>query len=108
MKEWYKNLKELREKKGWSQQAFAEKIGVKQSTIAAYEKGRNEPRIAMLIQIAECFNVSLDYLCGIEQGSAEDKQLYRQICELAAGDRYILQRILEAFHKEEAAAHPLP
>ena len=102
MGNWNTNIKALRERKGWSQQALAEKIGVKQSTIAAYEAGRNEPKIAVLIQLATCFDVSLDHLVGLESADAEAMLLYRKFCRLGTGDRYIIQRVLDAFNEQPA------
>ena len=100
------NIKALRERKGWSQQALAEKIGVKQSTIAAYEAGRNEPNLAVLIKLATCFDVSLDHLAGLESADAESMLLYRKLCRLNAGDRYIIQRVLDAFNEQPKNNEP--
>lgn len=59
-------FKHLREKKGWTQDEVAEKLGVSRPTIAGYEseeKGRI-PREETLHKIADLFGVSLDYLLG--------------------------------------------
>lgn len=55
-------LKEIRKALHLTQQKFADKLGVKQNTIAQYEMGRNEPSDAVIISICREFNVSEDWL----------------------------------------------
>lgn len=57
-------LKQVRETLKMSQSDFSESIGLKQQTYSAYEKGINKPPIDILINIAEKYNVSIDWLCG--------------------------------------------
>lgn len=57
-------LKAEREKKGVSQPELAKAIGVTQSAIAHFERGRKTPSTATVIDIAKYFGVSLDYLLG--------------------------------------------
>ena len=60
-------IKDLRLKRGMTQSALAEKIGLKnQSTIAKWEKNENFPNGREVIKLTEIFNVSADYLLGLE------------------------------------------
>ena len=59
-------LKELRKEKKLGQVALAEKIGVGKSVISAWELGKCEPSLSNLIAIAKFFDVSTDYLAGLE------------------------------------------
>lgn len=60
-------IKDLRLKRGMTQAALAEKIGLKnQSTIAKWEKNENFPNGREVIKLTEIFNVSADYLLGLE------------------------------------------
>lgn len=59
-------LKELRIEKTLSQQKLAQEIGVTQKAIDFWEKGINEPKASYIIKLAKFFNVSSDYLLGIE------------------------------------------
>ncbi|MDR3217145.1 MAG: helix-turn-helix domain-containing protein [Clostridiaceae bacterium] len=59
-------LKELRLEKGLTQQKLAEIFSVKQNTIVSWEQGVNETDFATLIQLAKFFDVSTDYILGIE------------------------------------------
>ncbi len=56
-------LKELRKRNNLSQQEIANKLGINNVTYYGYEKGRSEPSIKTLIQLADIYGVSLDYLC---------------------------------------------
>ena len=55
-------LKEIRKAKGLSQLRLATELNTTQNTISRYETGEREPGIAELINIADYFNVSVDYL----------------------------------------------
>ncbi|MBQ8540465.1 MAG: helix-turn-helix domain-containing protein [Clostridia bacterium] len=57
-------LKTLRKENGMSQQRLADLLGLGQSTVAMWEKGKNSPEYESLINIANIFNVSIDYLAG--------------------------------------------
>ena len=60
-------LKELRIRKGISQQALADTIGVSQQSINKYENHNVEPDIRTLMALASFFNTSVDYLIGFTQ-----------------------------------------
>ena len=60
-------IKQEREQKGISQKEFAEKIGVPANTLCQWETGKREPDYEMLKKIANCLEVSTDYLLGIEE-----------------------------------------
>ena len=55
-------LRELRNKNSMTQNEVARKIGVSGQTILNWESGIYEPKINQLIQLADLFNVSVDYL----------------------------------------------
>lgn len=56
------NLKYLRKLRGWTQEEFANKLGIKRSLIGAYEEERADPRLEVLEILAEMFKLSLDEL----------------------------------------------
>jgi len=56
------NLKSLRKERGWTQQALAERLGLTRPTLGAYEEGRSEPKLSVLIDMAACFAVTVDAL----------------------------------------------
>ena len=55
-------LKEIRKSKGISQLKLAIDLNTTQNTISRYENGKREPGINELVQIADYFNISIDYL----------------------------------------------
>ena len=61
-----KRLKELRLEKGYTQKQLATLIGYDQSMVARWEKGESEPTASAIKQLALVFNVTADYLLGLE------------------------------------------
>ena len=59
-------LKTLRLKENMTQAQLAQKLGLTKSVISAYETGLRLPSYDLLIHIAKIFNVSTDYLLGLE------------------------------------------
>ncbi len=59
-------LKELRERRGLSQEQLAKIIGVDRTTIVKYETGASRPT-RYLKKIAHYFDVTTDYLLGEEE-----------------------------------------
>lgn len=100
-------IKELRESKGISMKEAARHLGMPYTTYVNYEKGLREPTSEILIQIADFFNVSIDFLVGrnadgnfnpsIERGNEEVISLTtekRNILKIAARDGSYQERIL--------------
>lgn len=56
------NLKYLRKLRGWTQEEFSGKLGIKRSLLGAYEEQRADPRLDVLENLSEIFKVSLDEL----------------------------------------------
>ncbi len=56
------NLKYLRKLRGWTQEEFAAKLGIKRSLLGAYEEERAEPRLEVLEIVADMFRLTLDDL----------------------------------------------
>lgn len=60
-----KRLKDLREKRGLSQEALADELAIPRSSITNYENSDDRlPRQKRLNEIADFFNVTVDYLLG--------------------------------------------
>ena len=57
-------FKALRMASGLTQQELADKLKISRSTIGMYETGAREPDYDTLEQIADFFNVDIDYLLG--------------------------------------------
>ena len=61
---------ELRKKKGITQREVADAVGITAASISAYEKGTKIPPLDTAIAVAKYFGVSLDYLCGLQDGDS--------------------------------------
>ncbi len=57
---------ELRKERNISQQKLADAMGISQATIAKIEVNRNEATAATIRKLATFFDVSADYLLGLE------------------------------------------
>ena len=55
-----KNIKKLRLFKGLNQEEFGTKLKVKRSSIGAYEEGRAEPKLEVIIRISNLFELPVD------------------------------------------------
>lgn len=64
IKSFYNRLKKLRVENDLLQKDLAQMLGLAQTTIANYEQGKRFPDEETLQEIADFFNVSLDYLLG--------------------------------------------
>lgn len=61
-----KRLRELRTDAGLSMKQLANILKTSDSTVSNWENDINEPKISYLKKIAEYFDVSADYLLGLE------------------------------------------
>ena len=59
-------LKTLRLQHNLTQSQLASKLGLTKSVVSAYETGLRLPSYDVLIHLAKIFNVSTDYLLGVE------------------------------------------
>ena len=68
-------IKELREEKGLSQMNLSKQIDITQSAIARYELELTEPRASDIKKICEFFNITSDYLIGLEENYTPRKKI---------------------------------
>ncbi len=66
MKVFAERLKELRVEKKLTMTELADKLHCSVMAVSRWERGKQTPNIETLIVIAKFFNVSTDYLCGLE------------------------------------------
>ena len=60
----YRRIRELREDNDLTQREVAEMLGMSQTGYSKYEAGTNDIPTAILIKLADFYNVSVDYLLG--------------------------------------------
>ena len=61
-----KRLQSSRKKQGFGRDRLAELSGVSKSTIVNIENGKHLPYLHTAIALAKALNVSLDWLCGLD------------------------------------------
>lgn len=72
-------LRELRNKSCLTQNEIASRLGVTGQTILNWENGIYEPRINQLIQLADLFDVSVDYLIERSRSDQSIDNLCREL-----------------------------
>lgn len=97
MSEFARRLKAQREKMHFTQAQLADKIGVSSQTISAYEKNSagekgKTPTLDKAVALAQVLNVSLDYLCGLEQTT--DSLEFTNLAEVVS----YLEKLTEYFN----------
>lgn len=83
-------IRALREKTGMSARKFAEEMGMKYTTYYGYETGSREPGSDSIVALAKYYNVTTDYILGIEKSPAP--------AEADTGDKR-LDDIIENYHQ---------
>ncbi len=58
-------IKVLREKKGLTQTALAQKLNITRASVNAWEMGISTPSTQYIIELAKIFDISADYLLGV-------------------------------------------
>ena len=84
-------LRELREKHKLSQEQLGRRVDRSKSVISSYENNLKMPPLSILTDFAVIFNVSLDYLVGI------DKNEMVSIDGLTDQQKQVLQTIVFEF-----------
>lgn len=84
-------LKELRELHNLTQDQLGRKIGRSKSVISSYENNIKIPPIDILTELAVIYNVSLDYLVGI------DKAEMISVASLTDGQKEIIRQLVYEF-----------
>ena len=84
MKDFSERLKYVRKEKNYTQQKLADAIGVKQSTIATYETGRNIPIDAVISSICKETGCNEIWLRTGEGDPFQEESRQEQIMRFAA------------------------
>jgi Predicted transcriptional regulators len=70
----YDTLKRLREERGLSRKDVSMHLKIHESTYGKYELGQRQPSFEITQQLANYFNVSVDYLLSSGYGIDEEKK----------------------------------
>ena len=72
------NIKYLRKIAGYTQEQFANEVGIKRSLVGAYEEGRAEPRLQTLQKIGDVLNVTTDALISKDLTKDDPKKYVKE------------------------------
>lgn len=93
-----KNLRKIRKEKKLNQRQLAEKIGVQESTISAWEKNKNSIDIEMIYKICEILEIPISKLTEIKEElnlSKEESKLIENYRKLSTEGKEYINRDLE-------------
>lgn len=63
-------IKTLREQQNKTQSDLAKQLGITRSSVNAWEMGISVPSTQYLVELANIFNVSTDYLLGVNHSAS--------------------------------------
>lgn len=77
-------IKELRTSKNLTQKELAETLNISTVSVSSYETGAKTPSLDMVLNIAQRYNVSIDWLCGLSDNMTLDNHIttYKDIFRL--------------------------
>lgn len=84
------NIKDIRIRKGLTQAEVAAAIGVSSVVYSRYETGSRQPSVDTLVQMADLFGVTVDYLLGrqdIEDSTLSDYEINLLIASRKTDER---------------------
>jgi len=84
-------IKRLREQSQMTQSDLARKLGITRSSVNAWEMGISIPSTQYLVELAQLFRVSTDYLLGLESAARLD------IEHLAEDEKEIMFALMRKF-----------
>ncbi len=94
----------LRREAGMNQAELAARLGISPSAVGMYEQGRREPSADMLVEIADLFHVSVDFLLrGLPSGQEADRLNEMLLSRIRAADRRLESRADRPFSRQELA-----
>lgn len=67
-----KRIKTLREEQEMTQTDLAKRLNITRSSVNAWEQGISTPSTQFVVELAELFGVSTDYLLGMKKNASID------------------------------------
>ncbi|MFI3237024.1 MAG: helix-turn-helix transcriptional regulator [Lachnospiraceae bacterium] len=107
-------FKELRKRRGLTQEMIADELGLAQQTISRIESNPHTMQMDILIQAADYFNVSADYILGRTEQKYNEYSLARvahymekyddvviKYDKLTEKNKIVVQKLIEALEETE-------
>ncbi len=106
-------IRDVRRERGWTQDEFAQRVGVSRSAVAQWETGRAGQVIGNLTRIAEVLGVGVEYLTHGDDkrapgqvGQGDELALLRLYRECSPEDRQLALRMLRRLALQRQDAEP--
>ena len=94
-------IKALREQNGFTQSDLAKKLGITRSSVNAWEMGISVPSTQYVVELANIFKVSTDFLLGVKSTATVN------VAGLSEKDVQLVNAIIAHLReKESAMIHP--
>ncbi len=90
------SIREMRKKKGLTQEALAEFMGVSTASVSKWENGQAAPELGMLVALADYFEISVDALLGHQVRPERKKAMLEDIVALGEEGRFEEAKALAA------------
>jgi transcriptional regulator with XRE-family HTH domain len=93
-----KRLSDIRKKKGLTQQALADAIGLHVTQVKRYESGNSKPSLEAIKKISKTLRVTTDFLVFEEDELAPDANLalqFQAITAMPSKEKQVIQELLE-------------
>ncbi|MDD6193270.1 MAG: helix-turn-helix transcriptional regulator [Lachnospiraceae bacterium] len=100
-------IMEERKRGGWSQEELAEKLGVSRQSVSKWESAQSVPDLNRILQMAELFGVTTDYLLKDEMESKENQTIVDNATELAGKARSVSMEEASEFLQIQKKNAPL-
>lgn len=95
VKKFGERIKKLRYENNMTQHALAEQIGMTPTGICYWEAGRALPSLATVLELADIFNVSIDYLIGNEDYKIDEyENLIKKIKKVDSNKQRLMLSLL--------------
>ncbi len=82
------NIREIRRSRGMTQEALAEAMGVSAASVSKWETAQSSPDLAVLISLADFFEVSVDALLGHELKADKRQSMLEELNHFAEENRF--------------------
>ncbi len=88
-------VKKMREQCGLTQAELAKKLGISRSSVNAWEMGISVPSTQYIVELAQLFGVSTDYLLGLQSNAVVD------VTRLPEDDVNIVHQLVKHLEKKK-------
>lgn len=99
-------IMEERKRNGWSQEEFAEQLGVSRQSVSKWESAQSVPDLNRILQMAEIFGVSTDYLLKDEMERKQEMVTLAESVETAEKLRSVSMEEASEFLKTQEETAP--